>query len=140
MSESISSTKSPAVASGHLWRSGALAALLASVVNLIIYFAVPAIFNFTLAIPLTSAQPEQLPIVVVIVITVLASLVATGLMALLVRTTKRPVTVFRVVAAILLLVSLGGPFSLPVALGIQLTLSVMHILTAAIIIYLITVR
>lgn len=142
MSETTTSTatKSRAVATGRLWWAGALAALLASVVNLVIYFAFPAIFNFTLAIPLSSSQPEQLPFIVVIVVTVLASLVATGLMALLKLTTNRPVTIFRVVAAVILLASLGGPFSLPVALSIQLTLSVMHILTAAIIIYFLTVR
>lgn len=141
MSEITSSnSKSTAVASGRLWRSGALAALLASVVNLIIYFAAPVIFNFTLAIPLTSSQPEQLPFGVVIVFTVLASLVATGLMALLKRISNRPVTIFQVTAAVILLISLAGPFSLPVALGIQVTLVTMHLVTAAIITYLITVR
>lgn len=140
MSETTSYTKSTPVASSRVWRSGALAALLASAVNLLIYFAVPAIFNFTLAIPLTSSHPEQLPFFVIIIFTVLASLAATGLLALLKRTTNRPLTIFRVSAAIILLVSLGGPFSLPVALSIKVTLTAMHIVTAAIITYLFTVR
>jgi hypothetical protein len=122
------------------WQPGALAALVCAVVNLIIYFAVPALFNFSLDVPLMGpgSAVQQLPFYMVLVVSVLTSFGAAGVLAMLNRFTSRPITIFRIVAAVLLVLSLGAPFSLPVALNIRLTLAAMHLAAAAIITYFLT--
>jgi hypothetical protein len=49
-------------------------------------------------------------------------------------------SLFRVVAVVLLLLSLGAPFSLPVPLGVKLTLASMHVIAAAVITYVLTTQ
>lgn len=129
-----------ATASSNLWVAGALAALVSSVANLVIYFAVPALFNLSLDIPIMGpgSEIQHMPFFQVIIVSVLTSFVAAGVLALLNRFTARPITIFRVAAVVLLVLSLGAPFSMPVSLGIQLTLAAMHVVSAAIIAYFLT--
>lgn len=118
------------------------AAVAASAANLLVYFLVPALFNFSLAIPLmgpgTEIQP--LPFFMVIIASVVPTLGAAILLAVLNRFTARPVTIFRVMAVVFLLLSFGAPFSLPVPLNVRLTLATMHVIAAGVITYVLTTR
>ena len=135
-------TKSESVAVRHLWRAGAIAAVAASIANLVVYFLAPRLFNFSLEIPLMGpgSEIQPLPFFMVIFATIAATIGATILLAALNRFTARPVTIFRVIAVVLLVLSFGAPFSLPVPLNVQLTLLSMHIITAAVILYVLTVQ
>jgi hypothetical protein len=76
----------------------------------------------------------------VVLSTAVPAAVATLLLAVLNRFTARPVTIFRIIAALILLLSLVAPLTLPVPLGVRLTLVSMHIITAVIIVYVLTGR
>lgn len=129
------------VAAGRLLQAGAIAAVAASVANVLVYFIVPSLFDFSLEIPLMGpgSEIERLPVFMVILSTVVGTIGAVLIFATLNRYTARPVTIFRVVAVIFLLVSFGPPFSLPVATSIQLTLATMHLITATVVTYMLTI-
>lgn len=69
----------------------------------------------------------------VLVATIVPTIGAVVLLALLNRFTARPRRIFRIIAVVALLLSLGGPLSVGAPLSVTLTLVAMHILTAAII-------
>jgi hypothetical protein len=128
------------ITTNRLMQASVLAAITATVANLLVYYLIPALFNFTLAFPLQGpgSEIEHLPAFMVIVATVLPTIGAAVLLALLYRFTTRPRRTFRLIAILFLLLSLLPPFSLPVAFSIQLTLAIMHITAGAVIIYMLT--
>ncbi|MCU0492992.1 MAG: DUF6069 family protein [Chloroflexaceae bacterium] len=116
----------------RLWWAGPLGGLAAVVVNLALYF-IAAPLGF---IPQTVlVQPANQPVtfVPVIAATLMPTIVATLLFALLVRFTRRPVTIFRIIAAVVLVLSFAQPFvMLPDApLAMAITLNLMHVVAAA---------
>jgi hypothetical protein len=125
----------------RLVQAGFIAAIVATAANLLVYYLVPALFNFTLAIPLQGpgSEIEQMPAVMVILATAVPAIGATILLALLYRFTARPRRIFQVIALLFLLLSFLPPFSLPVALNIRLTLALMHVIAGGVIIYVLTV-
>jgi hypothetical protein len=71
----------------------------------------------------------------VIVISLLAGLAGWTLLAVLERFTARPRTVWVVIAAVVLLLSLGGPWSgTDITTGSRLTLTLMHLAVGAVLI------
>ncbi|MCI0708848.1 MAG: DUF6069 family protein [Chloroflexi bacterium] len=128
------------IAAGRLLQAAAIAAFAASLVNVLVYFVVPALFDFSLEIPLMGpdSEIEHLPVYMVIFATVAGSIGAVLVFAVFNRFTARPVKIFRVIALGFLLLSFGPPLSLPVATSIQLTLASMHVITAAIATYMLT--
>jgi predicted Na+-dependent transporter len=143
MSEIIRSTKRGKESkTGRLLARGLAAVLLAIVANLFVYFLVPALFNMPLDIPIMGpgTPVQRLPIAMVVFVTILLTTGAIILLAALNRFTSHPENVFRIIAVLFLLLSFAAPFSLPVSTGIRLTLASMHILTAAIIVYVMTGR
>lgn len=141
MSSRIRTTQQSGKAgTGRLMIRGLAAGVLALTANLLVYLLVPALFNFSLAIPVMGpgSPITPLPFTMVVFATVIPTTGATILLAALSRFTTRAVTIFRVTAVVLLLLSFAGPFSLPVPLIVRATLAGMHVITAVIIVAVLT--
>jgi hypothetical protein len=123
---------------GRLWWSSLLAGLGAAVANVVVYYIVSAAG----AIPQTVLIPGMnLPVTVVPVIlnSIVPAILAGVLLALLNRFTRRPVRIFRIVAAVLLVLSFANPLTIPGApLSMILALDFMHIVAATIIVGVLT--
>ena len=104
------------------------------------YLLAPALFNFSLAIPVMGpgSPITPLPFTMVVFATAVPTIGATILLAVLNRFTRRAVTIFRISAVVILLLSLAAPFSLPVPLLVRATLASMHVITAAIVVIMLT--
>jgi hypothetical protein len=141
MTEVIRTTRrGEKIKTGRLATRGLAAGALAIAANLLVYTLVPAISGISLDIPVMGpgSPVGPLPFSMVIVATALPTAGATLFLAILTRYSEHPVTIFRIVAGVLLLLSFGAPLSLPVSLGVRMTLASMHVLTAAIIVALLT--
>jgi hypothetical protein len=122
----------------RLWWASLLAGLGSVVANVLVYFIVSAAG----AIPSTVLIPGMnLPVTVIPVIlnSFVPAILAAVLLALLNRFTRRPVRSFRIIAAVLLLISFANPFTIPGApLTMILALNFMHIVAAAVIVGVLT--
>jgi hypothetical protein len=137
------STTQPArqtVANDKLLMAAVIAALAAGVVNLILFFLLPALFNITLRVGMPGAPLEPLPLVVMLVITMLPAFLGAGLLWLLGRFTSRPFTIFWVIAIVVLILSYGAPLNLGIPTNEVLALSLMHTAAAIIITFVLTTR
>jgi hypothetical protein len=114
--------------------------VLAIAANSLVYLVAPALFNFSLAIPVMGPGTpiEPLPISMVVLATTAATLGATILLGVLRRITRRAATIFRIIAIVFLLLSFAAPFSLPVPLIVRTTLASMHVITAAVVVSMLT--
>ncbi len=65
--------------------------------------------------------------VAVFLTALLSGLAAWGLLALLERTTRRPARIYRIVATVILLISLAGPLGSGIGIGSKLGLLAMHL-------------
>ncbi len=123
---------------GRLWWASLLAGLGAAVANAVVYFitsAAGAIPNSVL-IP---GMNQPVTVILVILNSFFPAILAAVLLALLNRFTRRPVRLFRIIAAVLLVISFVNPFTIPGApLAMILALDVMHIVAAAIIVGVLT--
>ena len=126
---------------GRLITRGLAAGVLALAANLLVYLLAPALFNFSLAIPVMGPGSPimPLPFSMVVLVTAVATTGATILLGVLSRITRRTVTIFRIVAIVFLLLSFAAPFSLPVPLIVRATLASMHVITAAAIVSVLTI-
>lgn len=114
-----------------LW-AAPLAGVSALILNAIVFFVAQGPLGITLVAPGPNGPtPEPLPFAAVAAASFAPALGAAALLAVLSRFTARPLLIFQVIAVVFLLLSLGGPFSLPVPQGVQITLAVMHFTTAA---------
>jgi hypothetical protein len=122
----------------RLWWASLLAGLGAVVANVLVFFIVSAAG----AIPDTVLIPgmnQPITVMPVILNSFVPTILAAVLLALLNRFTRRPVRSFRIIAAVLLLLSFANPFTLPGApLSMILALDLMHIVAAAIIVGVLT--
>lgn len=121
---------------GGVVRTGMIAAALATIGNVIIYL-VSSLFNVSFTVPLLP-EPFTVTIVDVIAETLLMAAGATLVFALLYRLTVRAAWIFRVIAVVVLLVSLIFPLILPVEPLLKIVLSLMHIFSAIVIVRLFT--
>jgi hypothetical protein len=124
----------------HLPLAIALAMIVATIADLIVYFLVPALSNIVLEVPLRGSALQPLPVMMVILACVVSALGGGLLLATLNRFTSRPIMLFRMVAGVVWLLSLVPLFGLPVPAGVAITLASMHTLTAAIITYILTTQ
>lgn len=123
---------------GRLWWASLLAGAGAAAINLVVYFIVSAAG----AIPQTVLIPGMnMPVTAVPVVlnSFVPAILAGVLLALLNRFTRRPVRIFRIVAAVLLVLSFANPLTIPGApLAMVLALDFMHIVAAAVIVGVLT--
>jgi hypothetical protein len=132
-------------APGKIWITGLIAAVVATIGNLILYFITNALgVSFNIAPPGVPAPPFA---IAVISATFIGVLLGTLVFSLMPRFTKRPITNFRTVAIIALVLSFIQPlFLLTGAMGPApsiatiLVLEVMHIVAGVSAIYFLTTR
>lgn len=126
----------------QLIAAGVVAAVLASLANVLVYYFLPALFGFALEFPLQGPGSEvgQLPVFMVVMATVIGAMGGTVVLGILKRFTGRPATLFRRIALAFLLLSFGAPFSLPAPLPVRLTLATMHVIAAGVITTMLTAR
>lgn len=109
-----------------VWRYGVLAAVIAAVINAIIWLIARALgVSFRVQPP---GQTEStVNLLRVILITLVPILLAVGLYVLLQRVTRRPFLVFLVIALVVFVLSLLPPLSAADETGTQVALILMHI-------------
>ncbi len=116
----------------RLWPIGLVAAAGATVANVVFFFVSKEIGIPYLVTMQGSLGP--LPPVMVIVSSVIPAVAATVLCALLGKFLSRPIRVFTIISIIVLLLSLAPPLTMPaeVAASTKVGLVVMHLITAAV--------
>lgn len=148
MTNTINTAQTETLApNGRIWQTGLLAAVIASVINLIVWaLASAAGISFAITPPEMPAPPFPLAVVFA---TFVGVLLGTLLLTLMPRFSKRPISTWRIVAIVALVLSFGQPLLLttgmmptaaPVEAGTILVLEVMHVVGGAVAIYLLTTR
>lgn len=127
------------VSSKRLWWAALLAAIASAAGNIIVLLMGRYLFNVSFLMP-TPGSPEQAPLGIghVALFSSVPAFAAAGLLLVLGRYTARPLRVFWIVAGIVLLVSFIPDFLLPVDTGTMIGLIVMHVVSASVIVGLLT--
>jgi hypothetical protein len=118
----------------QVWKAGARAAIVATVVNALIYLLADGLIDGQIAVPQPPPDGDvrQLPIVAVIAVTAAAILLGTVAFRLAVRFSRRHAAVaVLAVGAVLTLLSLDAPLSVDVDSSIKLALVPMHLVVGA---------
>jgi len=121
------------VARGRPVSVGLLAAVVAAAANAAVYLVAAAVGAMPQDVVVNGQGPITLPMVATM--SVLGALGGTAVYALVGRFARRPVRTLRLVAALALLLSFGGPFSIagaPAAMVASLLL--MHAVAAAVVV------
>jgi hypothetical protein len=119
---------------------GLRAAVLATVVNVALYAVGKVLLNLPLAVPMQAGmEPSPLPVFMVILMSAVPGVLAAGVLYGLHRFTRRGLAIFQALSAVLALLSLGGPLSLPVDGGTIALLASMHLAAAVAIVGVLTV-
>ncbi len=125
------------VAWGRLVPAGLLAALVAAAANAIVYLVAAAAGTMPQDVVVNGQGPMTLPMVATT--SVFGAVAGTAVYALVGRFARRPVRVFRVVAAVALVLSFVGPFTIPGAPAAMIaTLLLMHVVAAVVVVGLLT--
>lgn len=130
MSTLSNAGKMERVATQHLWWVTIAAIVIGIVGNLILYFIGRAITG-GLLIAFPNADATPMPLLLVLAATAVPGIAAVLIYALLGRT-GRPITLFRIIALVVLLVSMAPLFQLPAAVTVanRIVLALMHVWTA----------
>lgn len=133
----ISHVRSEQVAFKHLLWAGPLAAISAAVANAVLYFVASALGMMPQDVVLQGSGPITLaPVIVSSIIGAVGAVMVFTIVALL---TRRPIRTFRIVAAVLLVLSFATPLTIPGApLSMILALELMHVVAAVIIVGILT--
>jgi hypothetical protein len=115
--------------------AGPVATLAAILLDMAYYFLTKALGEpYRMPLDGNSGYLVPMPILTPILAILVTGLLASGFFGLLLRFARKPATVFLSVSLTALILSLGGPFDLPVAaMQTRIFLSGMHILVAGII-------
>lgn len=105
----------------------AAGALLALVVNTIVFFAGGAILGTSIQASTDGATASDVPYVAVVASSVLPLFIGAGVLWLLGRFTASALRVWTIIAIVLTVLSLSGPLFLPVDIGSKIALILMHI-------------
>ena len=125
---------------GRLPLAALLAALAAAVVNALVYFVASGLgfIPRSVLIPLASGQ-APLTVGPVVITSVIGAIGAAIVFALIGLFARRPVRLFRIVAAVVLVLSLVGPATIPGApVAMMLSMEVMHVVAWAVSVGLLT--
>lgn len=130
---------------GRVWTTGLIAGVVAGIANLIVYFIASAFgVPFNIAPPDMPAPPFAL---MVVIVSILFILIGTFILTLMPRFSKRPISTWRTVAIVALVLSLGQPLMLlggfmgpPPPISTVITLGIMHVIAGIIAIYFLTTR
>ena len=125
------------VATLKLWWVALAAGAAALLGNLIIFFVGQNLLGLSLMIPQAPGSSTALvPLTIgpIVGASIVPAIGAAVLLAILGRFVKRPFRVFQIVAAVILLLSFGGPLNLPIGGAEKVVMVVMHVVTAAVIV------
>jgi hypothetical protein len=130
---------------GRVWTTGLIAGIVAGVANLVIYFIASALgVFFNITPPEVPAPPFPL---IVVIISIVFILIGTFVLTLMPRFSKRPISTWRTVAIVALVLSLAQPLMLltgmmgpPASWNTVISLEIMHIVAGIIAIYFLTTR
>jgi hypothetical protein len=126
---------------GKLLSAALMGGVVAAVINLALFFILPALLNTPLRVRTPQAtELEPLPFVAVIMASIVPAFVGAGFLWLLNRFTSRPVTIFTVIAIAITLFSLAAPFQLGISTPEAIILVLMHIVAGGAITYFLTTR
>lgn len=124
------------LASKKLLTVAPLAALAAAALNAVLFYVGKAT-GFMSDSVLLPRQNQPITIVPVIISSILPTLLAAGVLALLNRFTSSSLRIFNILAGVLLVLSFINPFvaipNLPLVMGIWL--NVMHVVVAGVVVY-----
>ncbi|QIN79711.1 hypothetical protein GBA65_15545 [Rubrobacter marinus] len=121
---------------GRLLIYGVVAGVAAAVANAVVYLLASALGAMPQDV-VANGQPITLGAVATS--SFVPAILAALLLALLGRFTRRPVSIFRIVAVVLLVVSFVTPFSIPGApIAMIVALLLMHVVAAAVIVAVLT--
>lgn len=127
------------VATNKLWQAGGIAAVFAVVSNLIFWFITARLLQMELIVFAQGPGSPLMPVspMMIILTSAVPAVAATILLAILGKAVARPFRVFQIIAGVFLLLSLGGPLSLPaeVPMSAKVVLSLMHIVAGAAIVW-----
>ena len=127
------------IALGRLWWASLLAGLGATVANVVVYTIESALGAIPQTVLLPPPMSQPITVVLVIINSFVPAIVAGVFLALLNRFARRPVRLFRIIAAVLLLLSFANPFTIPGAPpAMIIALDLMHVVAAAIIVGVLT--
>lgn len=120
------------ISTQRLPRAAITGALLAATANAIIFLVATGALGLAVEVQMGGPQSPVTPLTVVpvILMSAIPAALAAGLLWLLARFVARPFFVFQIVAAVLALLSLGGPLSLQVGPASKAVLGLMHIVAA----------
>jgi hypothetical protein len=122
---------------GRLALAGLLAGAVAAAANAIVYLVAAAAGAMSQDIVVNGQGPITLSMVATM--SAFGAVSGTVVYALIGRFARRPVRVFRVVAAVALALSFAGPFTIPGAPAAMVaTLLLMHVVAAAVVVGLLT--
>jgi heme A synthase len=130
----MSTTTTPVRTTGtrSTWRTRGLAAIGAPVAALVVWAVADPLAGVNLQVG-SGAAAQHVGPVMVGVISLLVSLAALGLLAVLERVTRRPRTVWLAVALFVLVLSLTGPLGAATTAA-TLSLAAMHLAVAAVLV------
>ena len=113
-----------------LW-VGPVAAVAAFVASVVV-FGIAGLFGVPLEVmaPPTYETLSPMEVSFIAQATIPPAIGATILLAILGRFTRRPFLIFQIIAAVFLLLSFGGPLSLPVSGVVKMVLGLIHIVAA----------
>jgi hypothetical protein len=139
MTEASTGTGSPsrtALPSGPVWRAGLLAALAATVVNVIAWVLIQQVFDAGLQIPTQPGSTElnSLPVGPVILVTAFSGLVGTVVLWLLTRRGPSGVRLWAVLAVTFGVLSALPALGIDVSTARQLGLVLFHLLATVVVI------
>jgi hypothetical protein len=126
------------IAWGRLPLAGLVATVGAAGANAVVYFIAAALGAFPQSVIVPNAG-GPLTLALVIISSLIGAVAAIIVFAAIGWFARRPIRLFRIVAAITLILSFVSPFSIPDApVGMILSLELMHIIAAAIIVWALT--
>jgi hypothetical protein len=128
------------IATRKLWWLALVAGAVAFIGNLVVFILAENLFGVSLMIPATPGSDALAPLSLAPLAgaSFVPAIAAAIVLALLGRFLARPIRVFQILAAVLLLVSFGAPLGLPVDGAAKVVLIVMHVVTAGAIVGLLT--
>lgn len=115
------------------WQLAILGAVLATVLNLVVYAIAVGVADVDLLLPAGFGSSElwEAGVAPIVIFSVLPALLAAGLAALLARLTAAPRRWFVGIALVILALSFVPSLQLDVSTGAKLTLVLMHVAAAA---------
>jgi hypothetical protein len=129
--QTLSNRSSEHVALRKLWWAALAAGVTAALLNVLFDLLVSGPLGIAIqVIAPGSTDPQPLALIAIILSGIIPALGAAVLLIILNRFIKRPFFVFQIIALIFVLISLGGPLTMPGEAVVKFVLSCMHFIAA----------